>query len=150
MTLTQRHTDVDATSLHRISVNTTSFKGYVPAWIEQVLYYLTLLCRIDVVTTSLRHVLAWIEQVLQYSTLLRRIDVVRRRYNVMCLLGSNKYYSIYLTFPHPTNPQPTAGLTVRARSRRYRLNRKQGSFAHSLSLPSAHRPDTTGILLKRT
>ena len=75
MTLTQRHIDVDATSLHRISVNTTSFKGYVPAWIEQVLYYLTLLCRIDVGTTSLRHVLAWMEQVLQYSTLLRRIDV---------------------------------------------------------------------------
>ena len=30
------------------------------------------------------------------------------------------------------------------------FNRKRGSIAHSLSLPSAHRPDMTEILLKRT
>ena len=30
------------------------------------------------------------------------------------------------------------------------FNRKQGSIAHSLSLSSAHRPDMTEILLKRT
>ena len=30
------------------------------------------------------------------------------------------------------------------------FNRKRGSIAHSLSLSSAHRPDMTEILLKRT
>ena len=30
------------------------------------------------------------------------------------------------------------------------LNRKGGSIAHSILLSSAHRPDMTGILLKRT
>ena len=32
----------------------------------------------------------------------------------------------------------------------YCINRKRGSIAHSLSLPSVHRPDMTETLLKRT
>ena len=47
-------------------------------------------------------------------------------------------------------PTDLAVQTVRAHSRRNLLNCKRDSSAHSLSLSSAHRPDMTEILLKRT
>ena len=47
-------------------------------------------------------------------------------------------------------PTFSSGPEFEHRSRRSLLKRKRGSTAHSISLPSAHRPDMTEILLKKT